>query len=613
MVPGCLAVKTEVSTTAFVVGGALGGIKEHQGRERGKQIQHSSRAFRFHSNWMDTGTSVSATCFPLEAIMKALGRTKIDYLSLDVEGAEMAVLKTIGFQGLDIQIIGVDVDSVTEREKVIRFMEDLTPSYTMVKELGVSVYSGEYNGTNLVDLIFMKDNQTMSTKKKKKQTKAVTRAPTKASTLSEGAKELQKLLSSSLEKYRKAFINIGYDQAKDVRLIADKGKNSEDWKSLVKRTGLTPRHAELLLGRLKGVPPPSPALQKIMDVVDLIRDATQTVKMRGEERFEVLEGSVISQAREIWSRGKPSVMEVPARASGHHVQGGAQMLQEEGWLVPPPPQGTQMQLVGPEKKYFAEYKQDEFVDKLLDGMQEGFFVEGGAFDGETKSNTLFLERDRDWFGVLIEPNPHLYSMCISKKRPNSYIIPGCLAVSNIVRRQELLLGGHLSGLKSEQTLDQAEKLKNAIFHNSKFGSVWGDAGQSVAATCFPLASVMGALKRERIDYLSLDMAGSELGVLKSIPWQLLDIGLVSVKVIDEEERARFNNFMTGPSVNPAVMHPNGAETFPQMYKIVGQVGKTVFFMKAPDDEGWSDGGLGAAEAPLGQKGARATPPAAAPA
>jgi hypothetical protein len=36
---------------------------------------------------------------------------------------------------------------------------------------------------------------------------------------------------------------------------------------------------------------------------------------------------------------------------------------------------------------------------------KGFFVECGALDGELRSNTLTLERDHGWRGVLIEADP----------------------------------------------------------------------------------------------------------------------------------------------------------------------------------------------------------------
>ena len=41
-------------------------------------------------------------CFPLETILAALNRTQVDYFSLDVEGLELQVLKTINMHKVNI-------------------------------------------------------------------------------------------------------------------------------------------------------------------------------------------------------------------------------------------------------------------------------------------------------------------------------------------------------------------------------------------------------------------------------------------------------------------------------------------------------------------------------
>lgn len=56
------------------------------------------------------------------------------------------------------------------------------------------------------------------------------------------------------------------------------------------------------------------------------------------------------------------------------------------------------------------------VDKLLGQLNEGFFIEAGAYDGEYKSNTLFFEVNRGWTGLLIEPNRRQYQQLRSKNR-----------------------------------------------------------------------------------------------------------------------------------------------------------------------------------------------------
>ena len=48
--------------------------------------------------------------------------------------------------------------------------------------------------------------------------------------------------------------------------------------------------------------------------------------------------------------------------------------------------------------------------------------------------------------------------------------------------------------------------------------------------CFPFYSVMAAMGNPRIDYFSLDVEGSELGILKTIPFDQVSIGLMTIEV-----------------------------------------------------------------------------------
>ena len=51
------------------------------------------------------------------------------------------------------------------------------------------------------------------------------------------------------------------------------------------------------------------------------------------------------------------------------------------------PNGTKKGIIS-----WSQYGQDQLIDKLLNQKRNGFFVEIGGFDGETFSNSLFLEK-----------------------------------------------------------------------------------------------------------------------------------------------------------------------------------------------------------------------------
>ena len=61
------------------------------------------------------------------------------------------------------------------------------------------------------------------------------------------------------------------------------------------------------------------------------------------------------------------------------------------------------------------------LDKKLNDLfnkENGVFVDVGAHDGVMQNNTLYLEKHKNWKGILITPNKDKYFECI-KNRPNS--------------------------------------------------------------------------------------------------------------------------------------------------------------------------------------------------
>ena len=68
------------------------------------------------------------------------------------------------------------------------------------------------------------------------------------------------------------------------------------------------------------------------------------------------------------------------------------------------------------------------------------------------------------------------------------------------------------------------------------GEVKGWASKDVEANakvikvlCLPFISILNAIENPRVDYFSLDIEGVELDVLKTIPWDKVDIK-VNIKV-----------------------------------------------------------------------------------
>ena len=60
---------------------------------------------------------------------------------------------------------------------------------------------------------------------------------------------------------------------------------------------------------------------------------------------------------------------------------------------------------------------------------DGFFLECGAFDGETSSNTVYLEHKRGWTGLLVEMDPYFFTQLRGKNR-RAHSINACLSPTN---------------------------------------------------------------------------------------------------------------------------------------------------------------------------------------
>lgn len=183
---------------------------------------------------------------------------------------------------------------------------------------------------------------------------------------------------------------------------------------------------------------------------------------------------------------------------------------------------------------WSQYGQDRLVDELLDGKKNGFFVEVGAYDGETYSNTLFLERYRNWTGLLIEPNSIAFRDLVHKRR-KCYAINACLcsSISNNVTRLFYSNGAMTALLEKTQTngwhqkadvsdveitrKDGINEKKDSVNHLKK-GKI--GIGSTFKTFCHSLTSLLNQTGATHIDYFSLDVEGAELDVLSSINWNL---------------------------------------------------------------------------------------------
>ena len=113
---------------------------------------------QFHIKWIgNKRPQINIQCFPLYSVLMALGRSHVDLLSLDVEGAELGILKTIPFSRVTIDVLLIEYAVVGSKKSTrIRFLE--------IYEFLVNRDYYEFVGTNAeLDMLFVRKDKYDST------------------------------------------------------------------------------------------------------------------------------------------------------------------------------------------------------------------------------------------------------------------------------------------------------------------------------------------------------------------------------------------------------------------------------------------------------------------
>ncbi|XP_047484629.1 uncharacterized protein LOC125036211 [Penaeus chinensis] len=187
------------------------------------------------------------------------------------------------------------------------------------------------------------------------------------------------------------------------------------------------------------------------------------------------------------------------------------------------------------QEFIGEQVQKLFNASLAKGAP-GTFLEAGAYDGEFLSNTLWLEVESGWRGVLVEPNPESFSRLLSKGRRGALALNSCLSTSPRVSTTALNL--HVVPEQRAANISAEYWRSSSRGREMEASQDW----QGVVKTevlCLPLYSILAAARLTSLDFLSLDVEYVEMGVLSSLPWDKVDIKVFAIEHLTEEDLEAF--------------------------------------------------------------------------
>jgi FkbM family methyltransferase len=171
-------------------------------------------------------------------------------------------------------------------------------------------------------------------------------------------------------------------------------------------------------------------------------------------------------------------------------------------------------------EFYSHIGQDKWVAEVFRRARGGYFLDFGAFDGITTSNTLFLEKELGWFGICVEPNP-LYYTDVCRLR-------NCIKVNSAL------------WTTSRQSLEFRDA--HGLSSLASFGSHDTHTETRIKAPIIRVDTINPneLLKRFNaptvIHYMSLDTEGCEFEILEAIRLDEYKIAMMTIEHNHEEKK-----------------------------------------------------------------------------
>ena len=173
------------------------------------------------------------------------------------------------------------------------------------------------------------------------------------------------------------------------------------------------------------------------------------------------------------------------------------------------------------KKYSARGDIDKKLIEIIN-KKKGFYLEVGAFNGIAESISLRFEKQLNWKGLLIEPNPVHFKYLKTNRFKNICLNNICLSKKYLNKKlfiKNLNLMSYIVNDKNQiQFTDYPLKRINKMAKDAKLGGF-----ENYECKIETLENIFKKKKIKIIDLAIIDVEGSELELLNGINFEKVDI------------------------------------------------------------------------------------------
>lgn len=183
--------------------------------------------------------------------------------------------------------------------------------------------------------------------------------------------------------------------------------------------------------------------------------------------------------------------------------------------------------------YYSQFGEDKILAEIFNEKKQGLCIEVGANDGVNDSNTMYFE-SIGWNCILIEPNPVLCKMIRASR--NATLVE--VAASDKNGETLLFVAEGAERAHGVSTINAGEDELNKI-------KSYGFTYKEVKVQTKTLDEILIGLKpSSKIDFISVDVEGHELDVLRGFSLDRWTPTVILVEDNSNFEDAAVSNYLS---------------------------------------------------------------------
>ena len=171
------------------------------------------------------------------------------------------------------------------------------------------------------------------------------------------------------------------------------------------------------------------------------------------------------------------------------------------------------------KKTYSTFGEDLIIEKFFKEKKKGFYIDIGCYHPLEGNNTYLLFK-KGWNGINVDVNSLSIDL-FKKARKRDYNIN--VAVSNQKRKLKIYFRKKINMLNTS-----SKKLAQIHFRN-------GFKSKFINSNSLNSIIKDSKFKKKKIDFLNVDVEGSELNVLKSLNFSKYKPRLICIEIHNHEE------------------------------------------------------------------------------